>query len=179
MQTVVVGEKRSGTAAWVLSKPVSRVAFTVAKLIANSTGIVATMILAQGLIAYLISTFMLGFSLSVPGFLAALGVHFVNILFYLTLTLMLGTIFENTGPVIGISIAFLFVQNISMSFFPALVRYIPWTLAMPAKGAANPSIAVNLMAGIAVPSFMPLYAAIIAMVLFIGLALWIFQKQEF
>src|SRR5512146_1700243 len=85
IHTVVVGEKRSGTAALVLSKPVSRVAFIVAKLIANSAGIVVTMILAQGLIAYLIATFMLRFSLSVPGFLAALGVHFVNILFYLTL----------------------------------------------------------------------------------------------
>jgi ABC-2 type transport system permease protein len=179
MQTVVVGEKRSGTAAWVLSKPVSRVAFIVAKLIANSTGIVITMILAQGLIAYLISTFMLGFSLSVPAFLAGLGVHFANILFYLTLTLMLGTLFENTGPVIGISIAFLFAQNISMSFFPNLVHYIPWTLAIPANGDTNPSIAMNLMAGIAVPSFMPLYVALIAIVLFVGLALWIFQRQEF
>jgi ABC-2 type transport system permease protein len=179
MQTVVVGEKRSGTAAWVLSKPVSRVAFIVAKLIANGAGIAVTMILAQGLIAYLISTFMLGFSLSMSGFLAALGVHFVNILFYLTLTLLLGTIFESTGPVIGIPISFLFVQNISMSFFPALVRYIPWTLAIPANGATNPSIAMNLMAGIAVPSFMPLYVALAAMVLFIGLALWIFQRQEF
>jgi ABC-2 type transport system permease protein len=179
MQTAVVGEKRSGTAAWVLSKPVSRVAFIIAKLIANSTGIIVTMILAQGLIAYLISTVMLGFSLSISGFLVALAVHFVNILFYLTLTLMLGTVFENTGPVIGISIAFLFVQNISMSFFPALVRYVPWTLAIPANGAANPSIAMNLMAGIEVPSFMPLYVALIAIVLFVGLALWIFQRQEF
>ena len=179
MQTVVVGEKRSGTAAWVLSKPVSRVAFIVAKLIANGTGIIVTMILAQGLIASLISTFMLGFPLSVPAFLAALSVHFVNVLFYLTLTLMLGTIFEHTGPVIGISIAFLFVQNISMSFFPVLARFVPWTLAIPANGAANPSIAMNLMTGTEVPSFMPLYVALLAITVFIVLALWIFQKQEF
>jgi ABC-2 type transport system permease protein len=179
MQTAVVGEKRSGTAAWVLSKPVSRVAFIVAKLIANSAGIVVTLVLVQGLIAYLISTLMLGFSLSIPAFLSALGVHFVNILFYLTLTLMLGTIFESTGPVIGISIAFLFVQNISMSFFPVLARYVPWTLAIPANGDANPSIAMNLMAGVTVPSFMPLYVALAAIVLFAGLALWIFQRQEF
>ena len=179
MQSVVVGEKRSGTAAWVLSKPVSRVAFIVAKLIANSTGIVVTMILAQGLIAYLISTFMLGFSLSIFGFLAALAVHFVNILFYLTLTLMLGTIFESGGPVIGIPMAFLFVQNLSMSFFPMLVNYVPWTLAMPANESTNPSIAMNLMAGIPVPSFTPLYVALIAIMVFVGLALWIFQKQEF
>ena len=32
MQSVLVGEKRSGTAAWVLSKPASRTAFVVAKL---------------------------------------------------------------------------------------------------------------------------------------------------
>jgi ABC-2 type transport system permease protein len=179
MQTVIVGEKRSGTAAWVLSKPVSRVAFVIAKLIANGAGIVVTMILAQGLIAYLISTLMLDLSIPVPGFLAALGVHFVNVLFYLTLTLMLGTLFEVTGPVIGIPIAFLFAQNISMSFFPVLVRYIPWTLAIPANGAANPSIALNLMAGIDVPSFMPLYVALLAIFLFTGLALWIFQRQEF
>jgi ABC-2 type transport system permease protein len=179
MQTAVVGEKRSGTAAWVLSKPVSRASFIVAKLIANSTGIVVTLVLAQGVIAYLISTLMLGFSLSVPGFLAGLGVHFVNILFYLTLTLMLGTIFEHTGPVIGISITFLFAQNIAMSFVPVLARYVPWTLAIPANGAANPSIAMNLMAGVAVPSFMPLHVALIAIVVFVGLALWIFQRQEF
>jgi ABC-2 type transport system permease protein len=179
MQTAVVGEKRSGTAAWVLSKPVSRAAFITAKLIANSTGIAVTMVLAQGLIAYLISTLMLDFPVSIPTFLAALGVHFVNILFYLTLTLMLGTIFEHTGPVIGISIAFLFAQNISMSFFPVLARYVPWTLAIPAGGDANPSIAMNLMSGSAVPSFMPLYVALAAIILFVGLALWIFQKQEF
>jgi ABC-2 type transport system permease protein len=179
MQTVVVGEKRSGTAAWVLSKPVSRIAFILAKLIANSAGIAVTMVLAQGLIAYLIATFLLGFSLSISGFVAGLGVLFVNILFYLTLTLMLGTIFENTGPVIGIPLAFLFVQNISMSFFPVLVRYIPWTLAIPANGDTYPSIAMNLMAGIDVPSFMPLYVALIAIFVFVSLALWIFKRQEF
>lgn len=179
MQTVIVGEKHSGTAAWVLSKPVSRIAFVIAKLVANGTGIGVTMILAQGLIAYLISTLMLDFHPSVPGFLAALGVHFVNILFYLTLTLMLGTMFDHTGPVVGIPIAFLFAQNISLSFFPALVRYIPWTLAISANGAANPSIAMNLMADIAVPSFMPLYIAVAAIVLFVGMALWIFHSQEF
>jgi ABC-2 type transport system permease protein len=178
MQTVVVGEKRSGTAAWVLSKPVSRAAFILAKLAANGAGIAVTVILAQGAIAYWISTGMLGFSLPAAGFLAGLGVHFVNILFYITLTLMLGTIFDTTGPVIGIPIAFLFVQNIAMSFFPGLVKYIPWTLAIPANGAVNPSIAMNLMAGLQVPSWMPLLAALAALILFVGMALWIFQRQE-
>lgn len=178
MQNTVVGEKRSGTAAWVLSKPVSRIAFILSKLIANGIGIAVTMILAQGLIAYLISVFMLHFDLPILGFLAALGIHFVNILVYLTLTLMLGTIFEHNGPVIGIPIAFLFVQNLSLSFFPSLVYVVPWTLAMPVNGDKFPSIAMNLMTGVPVPTYLPLYVALAAILLFSGLAVWIFQKQE-
>jgi len=38
---------------------------------------------------------------------------------------------------------------------------------------------MNLMADIEVPSFMPLHVALIAIFLFVGLALWIFERQEF
>jgi ABC-2 type transport system permease protein len=178
MQSAVVGEKRAGTAAWVLSKPLSRPAFIAAKLLANMIGIAVTMVLAQGLIAYLISVLMLRFHLSVPGFLAGLAIHLVNILFYLTLTLMLGTAFEHTGPVIGIPLAFLFVQNLAMSFYPALARIVPWTLAIGANNDTAPSIAGNLMQGLRVPSFLPLYFTTAAIVIFVLLALWIFQRQE-
>ena len=54
MQGVIVGEKQSGTAAWVLSKPISRPAFLLAKLIANAVGVAVTIVLVQGLIAYLL-----------------------------------------------------------------------------------------------------------------------------
>ena len=131
MQSSVVGEKRSGTAAWVLSKPVSRMAFILAKFLANLAGIAVTMVLAQGLIAYLITVFFLHTALPVPGFLAALGVHLVNILFYLTLTLWMSIVFEQTAPVIGIPLACLFAQNILISFFPVLAGFVPWTLAIP------------------------------------------------
>jgi ABC-2 type transport system permease protein len=178
MQNIVVGEKRSGTAAWVLSKPVSRIAFILSKLIANGAGIAVSMVFAQGLIAYLISRFMMNFDLPLSGFLAALVAHFVNILFFMTLTLMLGTIFEHTGPVIGIPIAFLFAQNLSLSFVPSLAYFVPWTLAMPANGDKFPSIAMNLMTGTHVPTYLPLYVALAAIVLFSGLSLWIFQRQE-
>ena len=178
MQSAVVGEKKSGTAAWVLSKPVSRIGFILSKLLGNGIGVVVTMILAQGLIAYLISRLMLGFNLPVLGFLAALGIHFANILFYMTLTLMLGTIFDHTGPVIGIPMAFLFVQNISMSFYPILANYVPWTLAIPANGDTNPSIAMNLMAGLSVPSYLPLYVALAASVIFVAVAIWVFKREE-
>lgn len=178
MQSSVVGEKRSGTAAWVLSKPVSRMSFILAKFIANLVGISVTMVLAQGLIAYLITVFFLHAVLPVPGFLAALGIHLANILFYLTLTLWMSIVFEQTAPVIGIPLASLFAQNILISFFPALVAFVPWTLAIPVNNAKFPSIAMTLMTGGQVNSFMPLYCTLSAAAIFMAIALMIFQKQE-
>ena len=52
MMGEVVGEKKSGTAAWVLSKPVSREAFILSKWVPNIVGCVVTMILLPGLVAY-------------------------------------------------------------------------------------------------------------------------------
>ena len=178
MQSAVVGEKRSGTAAWVLSKPVSRTAFILSKLIANTVGIAVTMVLSQGLIAYLITALMLGHVLPVPSFLAALGIHLANVFFYLTLTLLMGVLFDQTAPVIGIPLAVLFAQNILMSFFPVLVRFVPWTLAIPVGGDQYPSIAMNLMTGAAVPSYSPLFISLAAAVVFVIIALWVFEKQE-
>jgi ABC-2 type transport system permease protein len=53
MQEAIVGEKRSGTAAWVLSKPVSRQAFMLSKLVPNAVSVVATMIAIPTAFLYL------------------------------------------------------------------------------------------------------------------------------
>ena len=51
MQDSIVGEKESGTAAWVLSKPVSRSAFVISKLVANLLGVLVTMVLLPAIVA--------------------------------------------------------------------------------------------------------------------------------
>jgi ABC-2 type transport system permease protein len=178
MQSAMIGEKKSGTAAWVLSKPVSRSAFVLSKLIANAAGIAVTMVLAQGLIAYLVAALLLGAVLPVPAFLAALGMHFANILFYLTLTLLMGVLFEQTAPVIGIPIAVLVAQNVLIAFFPFLAKFLPWTLAIPINNAEFGSIAMSLMTGARIYSFGPLYSALVMAVVFVVAALWVFERQE-
>jgi ABC-2 type transport system permease protein len=178
MQSTVVGEKRAGTAAWVLSKPVSRAAFLLSKLIAHTTGILVTLVLAQGLIAYAITAFFLKTSLPIPAFIAALGIHLANILFYLTLTLLMGVLFDQSAPVIGIPLAVLFAQNILMSFFPPLAAFVPWTLAIPVSNEQFPSIAMSLMTGARVPTYAPLFTALAASVVFVIIALVVFEKQE-
>jgi hypothetical protein len=101
MQEAIVGEKRSGTAAWVLSKPASRDAFMLAKLVPNAVGIVVTMIVVPSTVL-LIQLVLADVEVSVPRFWLGAAVAALNLLFYLTLTLMLGTLFDSAGPVIAI-----------------------------------------------------------------------------
>ncbi|MFN2196582.1 MAG: ABC transporter permease, partial [Anaerolineales bacterium] len=111
MQGEIVGEKRSGTAAWVLSKPVSRPAFVLSKVIGNGLGLLFTAVLIPGVIAYLLYS-LVYFQELIPvgGFLAAMGILGLNAIFWITFTLMLGTFFHNWGPVIAIPMALLFGQ---------------------------------------------------------------------
>ena len=179
MQGSIVGEKQSGTAAWVLSQPVSRPAFILAKLIANTVGVAVTIVLAQGLIAYLLIHLGSGSALPLVGFLGGLGVHLIHLLFYLTLTLMLGTAFKRRGPVIAIPLVFLFAQQLLLGIFPTLANVLPWTLTVPLDNSAFPSVAAALMTGTEPLSYLPLATTLGASVLIVALALWIFGRQEF
>ncbi len=133
MQGVLVGEKRDGTAAWVMSKPVSRPAFILSKVLANSLGILVTMVILPGFVAYALFFIRTQAPLDPLRFIASLGVFFLNHLFYLSLTLMLGSLFANRGPVIGIALATLFLQQYLVGLLPVLRYLIPWTLVVPAK----------------------------------------------
>ena len=181
MQLAVIAEKRNGTAAWLLSKPVSRQAFVLAKLIANTLGILVTMVLAQGLIAYLITGLVVGQWLPMAGYAAGLGAHFANILFYLTLTLMLGVLFEHPAPVIGIPMAFLFAQNFLGPQLaqknPMLGNLFPWGLSIPMNGGSGNGVAGDLMAG-NMPVLLALYVALACAVLFVVVAVLVFRRQE-
>lgn len=111
MMGAIVEEKRSGTAAWILSKPISRTAFVLSKLIGNGIGVLVCIILAQGLIGYGIVRWVLHLSVNPWNWTIGMGGHLVNVLFYVTLGAMLGVLFQHPGPVVGIPIAFNFIQQ--------------------------------------------------------------------
>ena len=137
---------------------------------------VATMVATQGLIAYLIFRFAAGLKVPLLPFAAALGVHFVNLFFYLTLTLMLGAMAEKRGPVVGFPIAFLFGQQYLAGLLPFLRRLIPLSLTLPLGNET--SIAIALMTGVRPPTLLPLVSTTVASVAFVVVALWVFQRQE-
>jgi ABC-2 type transport system permease protein len=176
-QDAIIQERQTGTAAWVLSKPVSRAAFLLSKLSADAFGVLATMVLAQGLVAYFIYRAGVGIWLSIPGFLAGLGLVYLLLLFYLTLTLMLGTLFRSRGPVIGIPMVLIFGNQLT-GLAPWLGKILPWNLVMD-LGPGQPSLAVTLAQGQPLPSAMPIYGTALLTMIFLFVALARFEHEEF
>lgn len=176
-QGAIISEKQSGTAAWILSAPVSRSGFILSKLIANAIGFLGTIIILQGLVAYVQISLSEG-SLLPPGpYLAELGLLSLYLLFYLALTLMLGTFFNTRGPVLGIAIGVAIGSMIGMGQFFA--GFMPWlVLILP---EALPALVSALVQGESIPAIWPVPIIVISLytVLFVALAIWRFKREEF
>lgn len=178
MQGAILDEKKSGTAAWVLSKPLSRPAFILAKLAANSLAALLIMVVLQGIVAFVQ---MRAFDPNPPAlvpFLAGLGLIALHLLFYLTLTLMLGTLFKDRAAVMGITIGLLFGAQFVAGIFPVLVKIMPWWIVMPVN--ENPQALAHLvMSGQPLPTVTPIIGTAVLIVVFVGVALWRFGREEF
>jgi ABC-2 type transport system permease protein len=178
MQDAIVGEVEGGTAAWIMSKPVSRTAFVLSKWIVNTVGVLVTMVLLPGLVAYLQISLAGESWLDPLNFLAGLGVIGVNLIFFLSFTLMLGTIFNHRGPVIGSAMALAFGQQLLVGLSPILAKILPWFLVMPGD-EVDQSIASAFILGIEPPFITPLYVACISILIFLAVSLWSFERKEF
>jgi hypothetical protein len=66
------------------------------------------MIVLQGAIAYLLLSARLGSAPPLVPFAGGIALLGPNLLFYFSLTLMLGTLFAGRGPVLGIPLAILY-----------------------------------------------------------------------
>jgi len=177
-QGAVIGEKQSGTAAWIMSAPVSRSAFILAKLVANAIGFFVTIILVQGVVAYVQLSLSDGSPLALAPYLAMLALLSLYLLFYLTLTLMLGTFFDTRGPVLGIAIAVSIVSMLSLigSLFAS---FLPWIVVIVPE--AIPGILTLLVQGEPLPDVWPIPIILMAVysLLFVALAIWRFNREEF
>jgi len=178
-QDSILGEKHSGTAAWVLSKPLRRPAFVLAKLFAIGLGILVTGIMLPGAVAYFQLTHSGLQGLTPLGFAGALGLVALHMLFYLTLALMLATLFNGRGPVLGISLGIL-ISGLMIMFFPKtpglLLAILPWRLVMP---LGQGPLAGYLALGVPLPTVTPIIATILWCLLFTGVAIWRIRREEF
>ena len=117
-QGAIVGEKQLGTAAWILSKPVSRSAFVLAKFLAYAVSFVILALLLPSAIFYGQSLLLAGRAPELAPFLAAVGIVVIHTLFYLALTLLLGTLFNTRGPISGVAMGVLFAGFLPPNLLP-------------------------------------------------------------
>lgn len=89
MQRAIIKEKQSGTAAWVLSKPVTRTAFVISRLAINTIGILITAVIVPGVLFYITLGTLSDFGWLPPlGSLIALLMIIIHTFFWITLVLM-------------------------------------------------------------------------------------------
>jgi ABC-2 type transport system permease protein len=177
-QDTLIGEKQSGTAAWVLSKPVSRSAFILSKVISNSLAILITMVIVQGGIAYLIIFLITGKAFPILPYAGALGMFFISLLFWLTLTIMLSTLSNQRGMAIGVPLFLILGFILFVEVAPWTADIMPWSLTN-AVSAIRPAMALSLVLGQPIPTLVPLIATVIGCLAFLIVAIWRFQKEEF
>jgi ABC-2 type transport system permease protein len=175
-QDALIGEKRSGTAAWVLSKPISRYAFVLAKLGADVIGVLVTMVITQGVIAYVIFRVFTNLNPSFANCLAALGLLALMMLFFLCLTYMLGAVSSSRALTIGLPIMLVFGAQFGSSV-SILAKIMPWNFIMDTR--FSPSLATMLIKGQPLTTVTPIIGTAVMTVLFIGIAIWRFQREEF
>ena len=176
-QGAIIGEKQSGTAAWILSAPVSRSGFILSKLFANAIGFLVTIIIVQGLAAYVQISVSEGSLLPLGPYLANLALLSLYLVFYLALTLMLGTFFNTRGPVLGIAIGVAIGSMFGIG--QLLAGFLPWlVLILP---EALPALVSALVQGESIPAIWPVPIIVISLytVLFVALAIWRFNREEF
>ena len=166
----IITERQLGTAAWVLSKPVSRTAFVLAKFVANALGILVTGVLAPAVIAYAALSIEHGAPLPAGSFAGATGLIALTVLFYLSLTIVLGTLLRARGPVLAVPIVLLLVGDGLVGLWPALAHVGPWLLGRMAMLIAQ---GMPLLSGWAVLTTAGLSVA------FLALAIWRFGREEF
>ena len=175
-QDALIGEKRTGTAAWLLSKPVSRTAFLLAKLAADALGILGTIVIVQGAVGYLILSRWAGLNYRILDFLAAMGLVAMVLLFLLSLTYMLGAVSNARGLVIGIPfILVTFTQYQNM--VPVMAKTMPWNLITDMRYA--PSLAITLAKGEPLTFIPPIISTAVMTVVFIAVAVWRMNREEF
>ena len=170
-QDEIIGEKQSGTAAWILSKPVARAAFILSKLAASIIGISIFIIGIPAVICYVQVSLAVGHPIDVLSYLAGLIPLALTLFFYLTLTLLLGVVFDQRGPLLGIAFGLFFGASILVQFVPELAQILP--INLPTAGGV-----LAEGKGLLDTAVLPLILTPIWSILFIAAALWRFQRME-
>ena len=165
----VATERDRGTAAFVLSKTVSRGAFLGAK--AAALGLVLAICVALAVAVGWFYTAILFEPLPVGGWIAFAVLAWLGLAAWAAITFLASTVTGSTAAAAGIGFGALLVLSL-VAAIPNVGRFLPGGLAPPATAlAAGASVAAGDVVVPAVSTFVLIAVAV-------GAAAWSFRRQE-
>jgi len=168
----ILGERQSGATEWILSKPVSREAYILSKLVADAIGVVVILVAVQSAIAYGLLALANHGPLPLIPFLVAAGGMALHTLFYLSLTLMLGVLANNRGLLLGVPMAVALTGILTPIFLGSAVLFTPWGLG----AVVLPAIVLQFPLPLPAALTLGITAALTAIA--IAVTLWKFRRME-
>jgi ABC-2 type transport system permease protein len=163
----VATEKERGTAAFVLTRPVTRPAFLVAKVVAIGA-LLALALAVAGVLAWVYTAILLE-PLPVAGFAAAVGLVWLSLAVFAALTFLASVVAPSALVAGGIGLGLVFVTGF-LSALPQVGAWMPTSL----WGAAD-QLGVGTVPD---PLLGPVLFNVVLIVAAVGLATAIFRRQE-
>lgn len=155
----VIRERELGTMAWVLSKPISRLSFALSKVIANTIGVMALMVIVPGIIAYAMISLYNGSLINAGNFFGALGILALLCMFYIALVFMLGSITKSRYAVLGVTALYILMSLGAAEQLQKIGTYLSWRLSYTAADLS----AYGILAPDALAQFISAGALILVM----------------
>ena len=172
VQDAIIGERQLGVTEWLLSKPVSRSAYVLSKLLAHGLGVLVILVGLQGALGYGLLSLLTGESLPLRPYLVGMAGLAVHTLFYLALTLMMGVLTANRHKLLGASLGVLLGGVLIAKFLGIVVMLTPWSLDSVLMAAV-------LGMPLPVPVWLPIGLTAILSVIFVAVTLVRFERLEF
>jgi ABC-2 type transport system permease protein len=170
VQDAIIGERQVGVTEWLLSKPVSRSAYVLSKLLAHGLGALVILVGVQGALAYAQLWLAMGEPFPLAPYLVGMAGLAAHTFLYVALTLMLGVLTTNRPLLLGLSMGILLTGWIAVPIGAAvspLMMLTPWTLVhiLPAfvQGAPLP---MSIWLPIGVTAALAVICAVVTLVRF-------------
>jgi ABC-2 type transport system permease protein len=172
LQNEVIKEKELGTMAWVLTSPVNRSTFIVAKFLVNILWALTISVVIEFASCWFLFPILNQNLPPLEMYLATICVNMLNALFFITLTIMLGCFLQSRGPVIGIPMITLLAQYWFEGELlrSGLVNLFPISLTYITRAWLSSSHSDFLIPAVAVSAWS---------IIFVAASIWRVRREQF
>lgn len=168
-QGIVLDDRRAGITEWLLSKPLTRPALLLAKLLGQGAGLLTCLVLLPWIGVYVVLSIAAGAAWPLGDFAGAVALVALYVAFHLALVLFLSFVPGKRGAVLGIPLALLAGADVAMTALPWLANVSPYVVNR---------LAAALLVGGVPPLAGPVLATAASITALVVGAAWRFSTDE-